>query len=450
MPGLSLLDPLAPEALRARVIDGARQALSRSDGRVVRAEVPVNGVAPLAWLAAQPAGWRFFWEGRGEAGAHAAAGETLVVEADDLGTVATALAPHLEALPEGARYYGYGRFEPQSPPDAAWGPFGRVRFVLPRFELRADGDTAFLAVHLNPGDDVEAVVDLLAVSEEAQPSALPSVRRREDAPGADGWHAAVTWALRQFEEGALDKVVLARRTRLFFDAPLDPFALLARLQPATPGCYHVLVGAGAGTFVSATPERLFRLEGQNVETEAVAGTRPRTGEEAADRRLHDALLGSEKDRREHAFVADAIAEALAPLTEHLDRDEALSTLTGAGVRHLYTRLRGLLRDGASALDVLAMLHPTPAVAGTPMAGAQAAIRTREPFDRGLYAGPVGWIGRDAAEFAVGIRSGLVHEGGLDLYSGAGIVTGSDPEAERAEIEHKLGAFLRVLGLGDDA
>src|SRR5690606_24002613 len=114
-------------------------------------------------------------------------------------------------------------------------------------------------------------------------------------------------------------VVLARRAHLTFDDPLDPFALFARLRAATPGAYHVLVDVGKAAFLSATPERLFRVEGRRVETEAVAGTRPRAHGSASDRRHHDALLGSEKDRREHAFVADAIADRIAPLAARLDR-----------------------------------------------------------------------------------------------------------------------------------
>ena len=128
-------------------------------------------------------------------------------------------------------------------------------------------------------------------------------------------------------------------------------------------------------------------------------------------------------------------------------------MTLARGRHLYTGFRGTLADGVGALDVLRALHPTPAVGGTPTTEALDAVARLEPFDRGLYAGPVGWVGRDAAgreaaEVAVGIRSGLATGRSLSLYSGAGIVAGSNPDAEWAEIEHKIGDFARVLGLAD--
>ena len=246
------------------------------------------------------------------------------------------------------------------------------------------------------------------------------------------------------EGGALQKVVLARRARFLFEEAVDPFALLRRLEAATPRCFHALVeaagpegGAGGAAFLTATPERLFRLDGRALQTEAVAGTRPRAASDAADDRLRDELLGSEKDRREHGFVRDRIAAALAPLTVALDVDGDASAMTLARGRHLYTGVRGTLAGGVGALDVLRALHPTPAVGGTPTDLALDAIDRLEPFDRGLYAGPVGWVGRDgagreAAEVAVGIRSGLVEGRTLSLYSGAGIVVGSDPAAEWAE------------------
>ncbi|MEM1044415.1 MAG: chorismate-binding protein, partial [Bacteroidota bacterium] len=162
---------------------------------------------------------------------------------------------------------------------------------------------------------------------------------------------------------------------------------------------------------------------------------------------------SEKDQREHAFVRDAIQDALLTLADHVSVDAEASAMTLARGRHLRTGIRATLRPEAGVLDVLRRLHPTPAVGGTPTAKALDAIDRLEPFDRGLYAGVLGWIGRDAdgteaADLAVGIRSGLVEGRRLSLYSGAGIVPGSDSEAEWAEIEHKIGDFARVLGLTD--
>ena len=190
-----------------------------------------------------------------------------------------------------------------------------------------------------------------------------------------------------------------------------------------------------------------------LETEAVAGTRPRAAHDSDDDRLLDELLASSKDQREHAFVREAIVARLRPLTVDMDVDDQASAMTLARGRHLYTGIRATLRPETTPLDVLVALHPTPAVGGTPRSESLAAIAALEPFDRGLYAGPIGWIGRDAngldvAEFAVGIRSGLVDGRSLSLYSGAGIVEGSEAASEWAEVEHKIGDFARVLGLAE--
>ena len=198
--------------------------------------------------------------------------------------------------------------------------------------------------------------------------------------------------------------------------------------------------------MGASPERLFRRRGRHVESEALAGTRPRGASDEEDARLLADLTGSKKDGLEHDYVRVSLKEQLEPLSSAFYLDEESSVMKLAATLHLLSRVRASLRAGVTSLDVLAALHPTPAVGGYPAGKALEAIRSRECFDRGWYAGPVGWIGPDAAEFAVGIRSGLVRGRSLSLYSGAGIVRGSRPNAEWQEIEHKIGAFVRVLGL----
>ena len=178
----------------------------------------------------------------------------------------------------------------------------------------------------------------------------------------------------------------------------------------------------------------------------MAGTRSRGDSARADAVLRDELLGSEKDRREHAFVEQAIRDRLAALCTSVRQNETTSELRLARGRHLRSQLEGRLRDRVTTIDVLCALHPTPAVGGVPTDHACRAIREQEPFVRGWYAGPVGWIGAEAAEFAVAIRSGLVRGNQLALYSGAGLVEGSVPEQEWNEIEQKISDFAAVLDL----
>ena len=459
--------PTLTQAPASRLLQALDRAARRWDGtHVLRVEVPVGPADPLAWLAAQTDAPAVYWRGRGEAEAMAGVGEALRVEAATLADLGEVRA-RLGQLPARARLVATARFDAASATGVRqragdeWAAFGAARFVLPRVELRTDGAAATLAVHLAPGDAPRLAADAVralrpALGREAGALPLPFMRR--DDPDRAEWDRMLRWSLGAFERGALGKVVLARRARFTFEEAVDAVALLRQLEAATPRCYHALVapaGVGGPAFLTATPERLARLDGRALSTEAVAGTRPRSASDDADDRLRDELLASEKDQREHAYVREAIETALAPLAASVDVDGSASAMTLARGRHLRTSVRASLRPGVGALDVLAALHPTPAVGGTPTPGALDAIDRLEPFDRGLYAGPLGWVGRDdagaeAADLAVGIRSGLAAGRTLSLYSGAGIVAGSDPAAEWAEIEHKVGDFARVLGLTDRA
>ena len=167
---------------------------------------------------------------------------------------------------------------------------------------------------------------------------------------------------------------------------------------------------------------------------------------ADDEGLRDELLHSAKDRVEHTYVSKGIREALEPLCEELEIEDSVADMKLARGRHLRSKIRGKLGDGVTDAGLLEAMHPTPAVGGYPRDRAREEIRVLEPFDRGWYAGPVGWIGAEASEFAVGLRSGLVRGQTLALFSGAGIVAGSVPEEEWAEIEQKIGDFTGMFGL----
>ena len=241
--------------------------------------------------------------------------------------------------------------------------------------------------------------------------------------------------------------MLARRAEIGFDGDLDATLLLESLEEATPSCFHFYVEPESGVaFLGASPERLFRREGSSVVSEAVAGTRPRGVSSEDDEGLRDDLLHSAEDRSEHAYVRTGIGEALAPLCEELEIERRRRDEAGAG----------------QAPEVQGARHPQGGrYRRGPARGAASDARRRwvsarrgagrdqgpEPFDRGLYAGPVGWIGAEASEFAVGITVRARPRGRtLALFSGAGIVAGSVPDEEWAEIEQKIGDFTGMFGL----
>ena len=351
------------------------------------------------------------------------------------------------------RYYGGLRFDLDGRPDPGWAPFQTFRFVLPRFELGLRQGEATLACNLVlPRDrarrsEILGQIRTLAFPTRTSAGLLPLPISRHDLPAAGAWQRGIEQALRDFRQTPLEKVVLARKAVFGFADGLDPAKLLARLQEATPGCFHFCFQPEAGAaFIGASPERMLRREGSTLASEAVAGTRPRGASTRADAELLKELLGSDKEQREHAYVRQSIRKTLAAFSETLHADALPSEMKLARGRHLYSKFEATLRPNVRTMDVLQALHPTPAVGGHPKAEALEAIRRLEKFDRGWYAGPVGWIGPEAAEFAVAIRSGLVQPERLALFSGAGIVEGSVPEAEWQEIEHKISDFLGVFGL----
>ncbi len=444
----------APARLADAVAARLARGLNGDKDYIERVEVEAETTDALRWLAAQPHAPTCYWQGRREHTIVAGIGT-----ADRVGGAAApaleALQSRLDALDPSVRYIGGLRFDPTEAAASEWEAFASARFVLPRVQLTVSNGQATLAAHLVWPRDAhrpeEVLAEIRAVRQPAwtRSDALPLPIARTDAPGETGWQRNVRHVLDAIADSSLEKAVLARRTTLDFDAPLDPFALARHLFETTPSCSHFIVQPRPGvTFVGASPERLFRRDGHRLWSEAVAGTRPRSGLASDDAALRDELLQSEKDQREHAAVRDYLRAVLAPFCASLDLDAEASEMRLTRGRHLYSGLRARLRPGTRSLDLLRALHPTPAVGGTPTDDALQLIRDLEPFDRGWYAGPIGWVGRDAAEFAVGIRSGLVEQredgARLSLYSGAGIVRGSDPAAEWAEIEGKVSPFFHLF------
>jgi menaquinone-specific isochorismate synthase len=272
----------------------------------------------------------------------------------------------------------------------------------------------------------------------------PALVRESDGDGEAIWTRTVRAGLERIRSGALRKIVLARTRSYTASGQLDPVSVLMRLASREIRGFRFLMEAGEGkSFLGVTPERLISRSGRIARSEAVAGTRPRGVDGVADRLLGESLLASAKDRREHELVVERVREALTSCSTTLRIDAEPRLLRLAYVQHLATRVQAEIRTGVTDIDLVRLLHPTPAVAGAPVAAAIEALRALEPFDRGLYAGPVGVVSRDGAEIAVAIRSARIDGDRLTAYAGAGIVDGSDPADEWRETGHKLLAFERL-------
>ena len=442
------------QTLREYADAGLLNALA---GTILRIEVRLQEMDLLHWLYLQNNPVKLYWADRDQEYIMAGIGETDVVSAtgalsyDD---IFSRLQARLARSHTHLRYYGGCRFYAPHPVDEHWQDFHTCRFIIPAFELFKNSDGTFLAANflwekdarfLQRLDQMVYELEHLNFSPTNGRKHQPQIIRRVDYPGREHWEQSIDAALQAFRSGVLEKIVLARKSVFECAEGLDPVWLLQRLRALNPGLFYFCFQfAGGRAFIGGSPERLYKRTSQLLKTEAVAGTRPRGSSPEEDFRFGKELITSSKDVREHRYVLESIGQALSAVCETVDTDDELSLLKLSRVQHLICRMQGILRPGIGDAELLQRLHPTPAVGGSPKEKAIAAIRELEPFDRGWYAGPVGYVGRASSEFAVAIRSGLITGRELALFSGAGIVEGSTSDGEWDEIENKIGNFMKIL------
>lgn len=339
-------------------------------------------------------------------------------------------------------------------PAAAWRVFADADLAAPAVTLVSrDNETwALLTARAQPEDEPEVVAGALAAHlgrllESNRGSEEGSPRIAAEEPDGAPWREAVREAVDAIGRGALLKVVLAREVVARAEGVFPLGQTLRRLRNAYGGCTVFAFDREGTVFLGATPERLVRLDGQRVEASCLAGSRRRGATPDEDEALGQALRSDRKERFEHALVVRALRDALEPLCEALELPDEPELLRLRNVQHLYTPVEGTNRGDTTVLDLVARLHPTPAVGGVPRQAALEVIQRSEPFDRGWYAGPVGWIdGTGSGEFVVALRSALVCGGEARLYAGCGIVAGSDPGREWDESDAKLRAMRWALNL----
>lgn len=342
-------------------------------------------------------------------------------------------------------------FDPAASRDNLWADFPPLWFVLPKIALIREGNDYRIVVSSATDQtlDLQEIREhLQAASSAVESSELiagtqpPEIVDRIDKPDQTGWIRMVEQGVSEIDKQTLDKVVLARRSNLQLSGNLDPVAFLAQLKEANAGCYGVMLEPKPGAaFVSVSPERLFKIQGKMLRSEAIAGTVARSND---DRTTEAQLLASAKDRVEQRFVVDGLLDNLCDLSQSVRVDEQPEILRLARLLHLRSKINAELDPGVGFTDVLRALHPTAAVCGLPRHKALDLIRILEPFDRGWYAGAVGCVTRDSCEFAVAIRSALLHSNSVSLFAGAGIVAQSKPDSEWQELEHKLATALQPL------
>lgn len=451
-------------------------------GHLVRRRL--GAVSPSVFLRAARGGPRGFWASGERWVAHAGVHEDVALDGPGPG-VAEHPAERFRAVQERARlaFERSGKSSPseEAPPrlfggfsfaggrsaGRTWAPFASARFHLPQAEVEYAPETASarLTVRADGRRQAEALSErwLGALNDErarassraaADPAAWsPPGDERALRPAGrlsgldrDAWERMVKRVLGRIKAGEADKVVLARTLEVAPDAPIEPDELVAALWRENRGSHVFLFEPAPGhALVGAAPETVAVFANGVFRATAVAGSAG-VGENSVETAyLADRLFNSTKDRAEHDFVVHDMAARLEALGCEVSRDVEPHVLALARIQHLETKIAARLPRGLALLDVLASLHPTPAVCGSPREVALSVLSESERFDRGWYAGPVGWLdagGRGI--FVPALRSAVCVDGRWQLFAGAGIVAGSDPLLEWEETEIKFRPVLRAM------
>lgn len=430
-----------------------------SDERLVRIEKEIGYVNCLEWLRNQTSRIKIYWQDREHSLETAGIGEADTVtcasnSAIDHDVILNRIKKYLPAENNTIKYYGGIRFSNFKPGDNTWDSFGAYRFYVPRFEVTHRNGKSYLACNILAKRDQESEVQLrnvireldnIVFTIEPHPSNNLAAIKRTDLPDNPEWNRTIDTALKKISNNEFGKIVMARRSTIEFSAAPNPVDLLMRLKKINPDSFHFYFQPEPGkTFIGGSPERLYRRDELQILSEAIAGTRIRGETQDKDKLLEEDLLTCDKDLREHQFVHQSVKEGLEKLCRAIEASDKVTVIKLARIQHLYSRFQGTLSHDVTDADILNVLHPTPAVGGYPADKAIENLYELETFDRGWYAGPVGWISKNQAEFAVAIRSGLVSGNNLLLFSGAGIVTGSKPQEEWEEIENKIINFIKIL------
>lgn len=409
---------------------------------------------PLAVLETlDPKGPRGYFENPSRERAHAAGepitlwqgrGERRFLEADRW---VRSLSARLSCVGEVPRLVATFPFYPDTP----GGGIDACVFLPSWQVVTEDGRTKVtLAEAASPGAAARLArraVDFQKFTYRTHPAASrPSSATVLNEVGGRWFPSAVGRATELIREGAFEKIVLTRAFDWRRAEPFDVYAALHRLRRGNAPCHTFLVDEPEGAMVGATPETLLSLFDGEVRTESVAGTTRRGESAAEDARLAEALLASDKDRREHDAVTQSILRRLGMVGVLAATRRDAELLRLGNVMHLRTPIVGRMPADRRFLEVAGELHPTPAVGGKPRAMALPFIPGFEPHDRGLYTGAVGWVSADgrSGKLFVALRCARLRGGEARAYAGAGIVSGSDPEAEAAETEMKLRTVLDAL------
>ena len=451
-----------------------------AQARVLAVTAPATGADPMRFLRRAAGGPRGFWARSDGWIAHAGALATVTTEGTHPGGTFSGIETNAQDLfapgserrvgeAPGVRFFGGFAFRRECATEEIWEGFPPALFHVPALELQSvSGEDPILTVRIPVDPERNGAESILTrllthagrISRElAEPAgdgrgdfapsgaaSSPPVPFTRTESERSGWDAAVRDALVAIDEGRVSKVVLARTLDVITEGRLDPIEVVHHLWTGNGGSHVFYFEPEDGcALLGATPETVTTLSGGQFHATAVAGTVAR-GETASEQKhLAEQLLASEKEGAEQRIALEDMVARLGPLAEEIRAQPEPHVLTLARIQHLETEIRARLPEGTSALSVLEALHPTPAVCGLPRDAALEFLDEEEPFERGWYAGPVGWFDLDGnGVFVPALRCAVVRDRRWRLFAGAGIVKGSDPGLEWDETSIKFEPMLRAL------
>ncbi len=421
-----------------RLIERLKSSIGQQSQQHLSFSQPVSIGSALLWVNEQTCQSKFYWCDSSNSLEIAALGichEINHVDATDRFTT--------------ANYLGGVCFDEQQ---TQWSDFPACRFILPRVELRVEDNAPLLICHLNGRDNAiedeinDAIALLMSLQPEPQNMAkMPknTLLSSSHLPEQKQWQEQVEKAISQFAP-SMQKVVLSRQTTLHFNDAINPWQLLHHWQKATPNCYQFAFQfSPQQVFLGCPPERLFIRDHKHLISEAVAGTVLRGKSHTEDEELAAEMLSDPKLILENELVRQFLEPIFLDLCEDIAVDKMM-VLKLKHIQHLKRRIQGVMKRDVDDATLLRHLHPTPAVCGFQKHESLDYIRNNESYDRGWYSGAVGILAQERSEFSVAIRSALLSENTLTVFSGAGIVEGSVSDLEWQELDNKISTLLNVL------
>lgn len=344
-------------------------------------------------------------------------------------------------------------FDPLEVSDGLWHDFEGSAFTLPAYVLVQNKEASFLTINIfiDLASDSQSIYQqikqqlyylLAPVSYSTEQANIQTTKEKKP----EKWRDLVQKATLAINEGKAAKIVLARDMDVLFETSPNITMALESLVDTQVSSFVFAYEQGESCFIGATPERLVRIEQEQLFSACLAGTAPRGQTPEEDEKIAVDLLQDKKNREEHNYVVQMIKSAVSNACTMVKVPNEPVIYPLKNLQHLYTPVSATLKQGYTILDIVKHLHPTPALGGLPRKASMDFIRSYEPLERGWYGGPIGWFdAHQNGEFAVAIRSGLITGKQVKLFAGCGVVKDSDPSAEYRETKMKFAPMLNALG-----